>query len=103
MKRYRWQPALCGVIFAFWFDAALAQKADYAAAAQAASPEASLDTYTAPVSPSLLETRKNEVLALIPQGDRPRFLAVVPKNRNEAYDYYGIVKTCIAKGWRNCM
>src|SRR4051794_16851809 len=103
MKRPLWQQALCGLIFAFSFGSALAQKADYAAAARAASPEAEVDTYVPRIDKGLVDKRRDEVLALIPQADRPSFLASVPKDRDDAYSYYGIVKACTGKGWKNCM
>ena len=105
MNDRSWQFVLCGLIFLASLDSALAQKADFAGAARAATQGGELDQAYPKLSPGLLENMKNEILNLLPQSDRPRFLSDTPRGSDlkVRFDYYTIVRNCIDQGWRrNC-
>ena len=103
MKRRSWQLALCGIVFAAALDNALAQQADYAAAARAAMGGAEIMQAFEEIPQSLLEKRKSTVLNMLPQAERPGFLSAIPRNDSDALKYYDFVENCIKKKWLKCL
>ena len=103
MERRPWQLALCGLIFAACFNPALAQKADFAAAARHAGELVKLDRTNAVMTPTELEQRKARVITKVPPAERPAFVSEAPSGAGEALYYYYIVNDCIGLGWpQNC-
>ena len=102
MNGHSWQLALCGLICAACFHSALAQKADFPAAARHAGELAKLDRASHAVTRTELEQKKALVVPRVPPPERPAFVSATPYKSNEAMYYY-IVQDCIQKQWpKNC-
>ena len=93
---------LCVLLLAGWFDAALAQKANYPAAARAATPAAEINSYTPPIPKTRLEQRRDAVLAKVPAAEQRAFRSNTPDDAQYALNYYGIVEKCLKKNWQKC-